>query len=266
MNSCKFSELQGRHVVAKDGQIGHLTDVLFGDRFWDITYFVVETGNWLNSSKVVLAPQSVAPEGLTDDHGLRMNLTLSQIENAPPYEEHLPVGHQYENDLASHYNLRNPLMIPTGLVFPYPDVALPSLNPAGSIAELAALQEGQGNYNRHLRSIKDLLGYKIATKDKEVFGEVAQAILDLDRMLLIDLVLDSRRWLPGGKKIVCSPLYIKKLDEEDEVIHVDLEKDVLLDGPSFDWSDYGKPFQKEMVDHYWRFVENVKDDQNKKQT
>ncbi len=43
--------LLGVSILAKDGNIGHVRDVLFDDRSWVIRYFVVESGSWLSGGE-----------------------------------------------------------------------------------------------------------------------------------------------------------------------------------------------------------------------
>jgi hypothetical protein len=48
--------LLGVSILAKDGNIGHVRDVLFDDRSWVIRYFVVETWKLAFGRRVLLSP------------------------------------------------------------------------------------------------------------------------------------------------------------------------------------------------------------------
>jgi hypothetical protein len=43
--------LLGVSILAKDGNIRHVRDVLFEDQSWALRYFVVETGSWLSGGE-----------------------------------------------------------------------------------------------------------------------------------------------------------------------------------------------------------------------
>jgi hypothetical protein len=50
------TELEGYAIGATDGAIGHVNDFHFDDEAWVIHNLVVDTGAWLSSRKVLMAP------------------------------------------------------------------------------------------------------------------------------------------------------------------------------------------------------------------
>jgi len=50
--------LKGCRVVARDGDVGHVTDLIFDEDTWAIRYLVVETTDWWDGRKLLIAPQS----------------------------------------------------------------------------------------------------------------------------------------------------------------------------------------------------------------
>ena len=44
-------EITGYHIQARDGEIGHVDDVVLEDKSWVIRYLVVDTGKWLPGQK-----------------------------------------------------------------------------------------------------------------------------------------------------------------------------------------------------------------------
>jgi sporulation protein YlmC with PRC-barrel domain len=54
-----MKELQGYAIRATDGDLGHVKDVYFDDRQWVVRYLIVETGRWLASRKVLIAPFAI---------------------------------------------------------------------------------------------------------------------------------------------------------------------------------------------------------------
>ena len=54
----KTSKIIGFHLVATDGEIGHVDDVLV-DEQWNVRYLVVDTSNWIGGRSVLLAPAAL---------------------------------------------------------------------------------------------------------------------------------------------------------------------------------------------------------------
>jgi hypothetical protein len=75
------------------GAIGHVKDFYFDDQAWVIRYFVVETGTWLSSRKVLISPLGLDkpnwPARL-----LSVSMTRQQIKDGPDIDTHKPVTRQ----------------------------------------------------------------------------------------------------------------------------------------------------------------------------
>jgi hypothetical protein len=78
----KTTKLRGLHVLATDGEIGHVDDVLVDERTWTVRYFVVDTSNWIGGRSVLIAPST-----LTNVDAVKRNihvaLTREAIESSP---------------------------------------------------------------------------------------------------------------------------------------------------------------------------------------
>jgi hypothetical protein len=75
----------GHHVLATDGEIGHVSDFLIDDLRWTVRYLVVDTRNWWPGKKVLLSPWWTSDI----DWPLRrisLDLTREAIRNSPPYD------------------------------------------------------------------------------------------------------------------------------------------------------------------------------------
>jgi hypothetical protein len=94
--------LQGYHVQATDGNIGHVEDLIIEEEGWVVRYLVVATGTWLSGERVIVSPEWV--EGI-DWPGRMVFLTLSrdQVRHSPPYDANQPVNRQDEIHLYDYY-------------------------------------------------------------------------------------------------------------------------------------------------------------------
>ena len=80
-----INAVKGHHVVAADGEIGHVDDFLIDDLHWTIRYLVIDTHNWLPGKKVLLSPWWTTN---LDWPGRRISLDLKRdaIRESPPYD------------------------------------------------------------------------------------------------------------------------------------------------------------------------------------
>lgn len=72
-------------ILATDGEIGGVSDLIVDDQEMKLRYLVIDTGNWLPGKKVVLSTawiSRVAPERDT----VVMNIEKKRIQEAPEYK------------------------------------------------------------------------------------------------------------------------------------------------------------------------------------
>lgn len=89
-------------ILATDGEIGHVTDILLGDSDLKVRYLVIDTGGWMSGRKVLLSTawlSSVAPHKKV----LVVNIDKKRIEESPPYEPDVEIPREYETRLHDHY-------------------------------------------------------------------------------------------------------------------------------------------------------------------
>ena len=97
------SEIEGYHIEAADGDIGHLKDLIVDDSTWQIQYLVVNAGNWL-FQRMVLIPW-IALESISwADRSVRVSISRTEIKNSPEYNPTLPIARDYELALHDHYH------------------------------------------------------------------------------------------------------------------------------------------------------------------
>ena len=100
------NDLIGQNVLAQDGEIGSVHDLLFDDASSKLRYVVVDTGTWLPGRKVLVGLAAVGSP-LSDDGRLAVALTRQQIENSPEYDGTMRLGRDYEQALHGHYGRRD---------------------------------------------------------------------------------------------------------------------------------------------------------------
>ena len=95
-------EIEGYHIAASDGDIGHLKDVIVDDSTWQIQYLVVNTGNWLFQRKVLIPCISLETIRWADRR-VHVSMLRTDIKNSPEYNPDAPIAREYEQALHDHY-------------------------------------------------------------------------------------------------------------------------------------------------------------------
>jgi len=89
-------------ILATDGEIGTVSDLLVGDSDLKLRYLVIDTGGWLSGRKVLLSTawlSSVEP----GKESVVVNMEKKRIKESPPYESGAAVDREYEARLYDYY-------------------------------------------------------------------------------------------------------------------------------------------------------------------
>src|SRR6202795_2234164 len=77
----KTSYMRGFHLLATDGEIGHVDDFLV-DEGWNIRYLVVDTSNWIGGKSVLISP-AVLDKIDSPEKKIQTTLSRAEIERSP---------------------------------------------------------------------------------------------------------------------------------------------------------------------------------------
>lgn len=80
------SVVQGHHIQATDGEIGHVEDFLIDERTWTIRYMVVDTSNWLGGAQVLIPPTAVSSVSWSEAK-VFVTMTRDAVKDGPRYDE-----------------------------------------------------------------------------------------------------------------------------------------------------------------------------------
>jgi hypothetical protein len=94
--------VEGYHIHATDGEIGHVQDMLIEEADWSIHYLVVDTKNWWSGKKVLVSPDSVREVSLID-RTIDINVDREAVKSSPDYNASTVVDRDYEQHLSAHY-------------------------------------------------------------------------------------------------------------------------------------------------------------------
>jgi len=238
-------EVEGYMLRARDGDIGRCKDFLFDDEIWVIRYMVADTGKWLPSKKVLISPISLGEP----DYPSRIfpvRLSKKQIEQAPDLDTDAPVSRQYEAKYHEYFG------------WPYywggAEVWGPYSYPAPLYADKRkeAVKVQPENGDPHLRSAGEVTGYHIQARDGEI-GHVEDFIVDDRAWNIRYMVVDTRNWLPGSRKVLISPDWIVSIQWLEREVAVDLNVEEIKESPEYDPSaPVNREYEARLYDFYGR--------------
>jgi hypothetical protein len=94
--------VNGSHIRATDGEIGHLENLLVEDATWQLHYLIIDTKNWWPDQHVLLSPHAVGDISYLDEE-IRLNVSREQVRASPSWEPSVAIDAAYEQRLQKHY-------------------------------------------------------------------------------------------------------------------------------------------------------------------
>jgi sporulation protein YlmC with PRC-barrel domain len=228
-----ISHLSGAKVTATDGDIGHVKDAFFDDRSWTIRYLVVDAGTWLTGREVLISPYAVKQPVGSDKH-IHVALTQQQVRDSPDVDTHQPVSRQHERDYLRYYGYPE-YWDGGGLwamgAMPYPPIWAPATDEAA--ANRAMMERDFRAGDSHLRSSDSVTGYDIQASDDGI-GQVQDYVFDDASWAIRYLIVDTRKWWPGGRKVLVGMNWVDRIDWATKKVHVHMTVEQLKSSPAFE--------------------------------
>jgi sporulation protein YlmC with PRC-barrel domain len=102
LHSCK--EVVGYRIHAVNGEIGHVESLLVDEETWAVRYLVVNTSNWWQGQKVLIAPAWISGVRWFDE-SVTVDLSREAIKGAPVFESTAELNRKRETALYRHHGL-----------------------------------------------------------------------------------------------------------------------------------------------------------------
>jgi len=100
LRSCK--EVEGYHIHAADGDLGHVQGFLVEQETWAIRFLIVNTSNWWLGHEVLISPQWIH-EVSWEERSVYATLTRAEIQAAPAYDPATTIDREHEIGIYDHY-------------------------------------------------------------------------------------------------------------------------------------------------------------------
>ena len=78
----KIDKIRGFHILAADGEIGHVDEFLVDERDWRVQYLVVDTSNWIGGRSVLISREVVDAID-SPNRKIHVRLTRDEIKHGP---------------------------------------------------------------------------------------------------------------------------------------------------------------------------------------
>jgi hypothetical protein len=105
-------QVRGYQMMAQDGPVGEVEDVLVDVPRWQLRYVLVSTGGWLAHRSVLIAPQWIG-RVRWDEAVVSVNLPREEVVEGPPYEPGAPVKADYIERLVRKFGPKHPPKVST---------------------------------------------------------------------------------------------------------------------------------------------------------
>ncbi|MDN4502876.1 PRC-barrel domain containing protein [Alteromonadaceae bacterium BrNp21-10] len=214
--------LNGSSIQATDGDVGHVKDVYFDDEFWIIRFVVADTHPWMPLSEQVLISPIAIKEYDADEGELNVSLEKEMVRDCPKIEEHETVSRDFEKAYFDYFGFGYYWTGPGA----WGEYAYPTALIKRSMLSYDSVQEDNKKDNtqqkNHLRSANEIAHYGIDAIDGKK-GYLKDFIWDTHTWSLRYLVVDTRDWLPGGKKVLITPKQLNNLSWEDKTVSCNID-------------------------------------------
>lgn len=245
-----INEIQGFKVSAFDGKIGRVHEFLFDDETLNVIYVVVNTGSILNPKLVLIKPDVLGnPE--MPERELPVYLMKDEIINSPSIETSMPATKRRENYAWPYY------WVGTGGGFPgVTPSASYGLTPFGLTPTPGKRSSGEffQAADPHLRSTRDLIGYKLSAIDKDA-GTIDDFLLEDATWRIPYLVAGTGNWLLSAGKTLITMRWLRSIDLKQESIFVSLTAEEIKRFPEYEPVKIVKKENREtLYDHFYRMI------------
>lgn len=214
-------------LQAQDGPIGKMVTLFIDEKMWTVRYLIVRTGKFLAGKEVLVAPEAVRKAEPEKDR-IYVEMTRQEVRDSPDIDTHMPLSRRKELELFRHYGWM-PYWYP-----PVPAMSgTPHIPSALSFKEAEKLQDNTETRDPDLRDLDAVTGYRIRAADGQV-GHVEAFLVDTGPWILRNVVVDTRDWLPGGRKVLLPVEVIRELSWDERELKTDLTVQQVEESPEYE--------------------------------
>jgi hypothetical protein len=226
------SALSGYDIEATDGIIGTVSDFLFDDRSWELSWLIVDNGTWLTERRLLLHP-TVIGTPTYERRALTVALSKAQILGSSDIRHENPISPETGLSLYDYYGA-SPLWEGQGY-FGGGAIASPLSSPP--LYSHTELTSPNGDYphpddrDPHLRSITSVRGCHIHAVDGMI-GHVENLLIDDHLWCISYFIVETRNFWPG-EHVLISPHAVTEIDWIHDEIRLNLSCETVRRSPAW---------------------------------
>lgn len=218
-----IASITGFSILAKDGEIGRVSDLYFDNQQWVARYLIIDTGEWLAGRQLLLPPMAIQSIDW-DNKSIFLNLSKDQIEASPAIAFGEQITQQWERDLFA--NLGWSGYWNGDKLWGKNDVPDASFRPS---VEIAGQDTPIEQPSSHLTRAVEVIGYRVQGLD-DGLGNISDLLVDDHSWEIRWMMVDTRPWWFGGNVLV-NIKAIDRMATDTKSIHVNLTKEEVRDCP-----------------------------------
>lgn len=243
----KIGDLKSFSLRATDGIIGEVEEMFVSDERWVVRYVIVRTGGWLDREHVLISPLALdVPNGPA--RAIPVSLTREQVRNAPTADSKRTVSRENEVKYHDYYG------------WPYYWVGGPMWGPFMTPGELARAEvkkakeagsaSDESKPSSRLRSTEEVRGYGFEGSDGGL-GHIEDFVIDDTDWSARYLVIDTRNWWPGGKKVLLPTALVREVSWDAQKVFGGVSRETVKSAPEYEESlPIPVAFEKLLAQHY----------------
>ncbi|TFH52869.1 MAG: PRC-barrel domain containing protein [Candidatus Zixiibacteriota bacterium] len=212
-------------MKVSEGQCGLVYDFLFDDQSWQINRVVVRIG--VPQETLRLFPLSPTTPGaiIPEDRTFMLRTGSSAILSSPPIDTNPPVSRQRRRRLSA-LKIVIPFLPDEFAGVPVPMAFTPALvSPGATDPTTQASTEQEANWDTHLRSMREVIGYRVQAVDGRA-GILKNFIFDDNDFSVRHLIVRVRRFLLK-RSVILTPAEVIGIDWELLRVNVSIDKRTL---------------------------------------
>jgi sporulation protein YlmC with PRC-barrel domain len=212
------SDILGREVAGRDGELGMVQDVFFDERRWTVRYLVVAPEGIGRSSPLLLASSDIA--GIDADGRVATSVTRRQAAEAPGVDAHPPASLRMERELRDDDRW----------TYSWYATGVRDDESGGGGPARAAAEEDAAY--APLRSTRELVGYHVRALDDEI-GRVRDFLVD-DAMRTVTCIVAATGSRRSRRKVAIPIERLREMDWALRTVFVHATRDQVDDSTEFD--------------------------------
>lgn len=191
-----LGQLVGTRLMARDGEIGTVTDLYFDPIGWTVRYLAIDTGDWRENDRWLLVSPSALMSVDWKRNELPSTITKRGVERSSPIEAETP---------------------------PWPSEKPEALIEVPPVSRQDQAPAPDASGNPHLLCARQAIRYDVEAPDGGI-GRILDLLVDGEAWVVCYLVVDST----NGKRHrdLVAPLWIERVAPREKKAYVDVPRTV----------------------------------------